>query len=48
MVVGVVCDVCGLTTCGSDITGVGVSVGFSIGASMGLSLGLGLGFGVGI
>ena len=48
MVVGVVWDVCDLTTCDSDITGVGVSVGFSIEASMGLSLGLGLGFGVGI
>jgi hypothetical protein len=48
VVVGVVWDVCDLTTCDSDITGVGVLVGFSIGASMGLSLGLELGFGVGI
>ena len=48
MIVGVVWEVCDLTTCESDITGVGVLVGFSIGALMGLSVGLELGFGVGI
>jgi hypothetical protein len=48
VIVGVVWEVCDLTTCESDITGEGVSVGFSIGASMGLSVGLELGFGVGI
>ena len=48
VVVGVVWDVCDLTTCDSDRTGVGVSVGITIGASMGLTLGLGLGFSVGI
>ena len=39
---------CDLTTCGSDITGVGIGVGITIGSSMGLTLGLELGFGVGI
>ena len=48
VIVGVVWEVCDLTTCESDITGEGVSVGFSIGASLGLSVGLELGFGVGI
>ena len=38
--VGVVWEVCVVSTCESDIAGEGVSVGFFIGASLGLSLGL--------
>ena len=38
--VGVVCEVCVVITCESDITGEGFGAGFFIGASLGLSLGL--------